>query len=64
MRWKMRKGRCVLRPGYRQQIRAKATNRDILVNYELGGSQRDGLSFERGIEINHVAVVRIDQRLS
>ncbi len=52
------------RSRHREQIRARAADGDVLVDRKLGAGQVDGLSIERGIEINCVSVVRVSKGLA
>ena len=53
-------GRGILRSGDCEEVRAKAANDDALVDDKLSTGQRDVLTFERAIEIDGVAVLRIN----
>ena len=43
-----------------EEVRAKPANDDALVDDKLSTGQRDVLTFERAIEIDGVAVLRIN----
>src|SRR6476620_12273042 len=52
------------RSRYRQEIRSRSANCDILVDQKLAAGQRDGLALECGIESDCIAVIRISKRLT
>src|ERR1051326_5466169 len=47
---------CVSRTRDSEEVRTRTHHDDTLIDHKLGGGQRYGLAFERGIEINRVAI--------
>ena len=48
----------------REQIRARSVDRNIPIQDELSTGEANGLSIERGIELNRVSVVRVEEGLA